>query len=246
MRLFDPDHGKFTKELWDYYQQHLSQLNQQTLVSLQKQQGFFIAIPANDPATFTALQSGSIESLLFDSKLARWLIRQIKPSTLQDLMVIVTFLRSPYFYTHYSAFLILAERKRDGVSNKDLPEAIQAILQPTYGFPIYLEQIAEIIVALTGYPLEYCYSLLQRLKRKSVDFTQDVEEFLAASTQHGAEREVAWGLFALLVEFAPDAGYRSTVENYVKPAYESAYLQTHHPEAYQVAKEELKHAKAKP
>jgi DNA polymerase-3 subunit alpha len=245
LRLLDFDHWRFTKELWDYHQQNLSQINHKALIALQRQ-GLFIAIPKDDPATFTALRIGKIESLLLESKLAHWMMAQLQPNSFNDLMVLVSFLRLPYFYTHYSAFQVLVERKTKQTELSPWPESIQTLLKDTYGFPLYIEQVAEIIMALTGYPLERCYSLLQRLKRKQVDFGQDVEEFLEAVQKHGGGREVAWGLFALCVEFAPDAAYRSSLESYVTPVYESAYLQTHHSEAYQAVKEELKHAKTKP
>jgi DNA polymerase III subunit alpha len=243
MRHLEFDHWKFTRELWDSYQHSLSHLNHQTLIALQ-QQGLFISIPKEDKATLSAIRAGEIDSVLLESKRACWLMAQWQPDSLKELLIVVSFLRLPYFYSHYSTFQTLVERKAQQSDLSHWPEAIRTILKETHGFPLFMEQVAEIIVAITGLPLEECYSLLQRLKRKQVDLDRDLNAFLEAAQLNGQDREIAWQLFALIVEFSPDAAYRSALKNYVIPVYESAYLQTHYAETYQLTKERLKHVSA--
>jgi DNA polymerase III alpha subunit len=193
MRHLEFDHWKFTRELWDSYQHSLSHLNHQTLIALQ-QQGLFISIPKEDAATFAAIRAGEINSLLLESKRARWIMDQWQPDSFTDLLILVSFLRLPYFYTHYSAFQTLVERRVKQSGYCQWPEAVRAILSATYGFPLFMEQVAEIVVTVTGLPLEECYSLLQRLKRKQVDLDQDLKTFLEAAQINEQDREIAWQL----------------------------------------------------
>ena len=188
------------------------------------------AIPWDDEPTWELIRSGKTLSLFqIGSEGLGAACHQFQPASIEDLAITVAVYRPGPM----GNFTELVARKEGRSSIESLHPALDHILQKTYGFPIYQEQVMEIARAFAGYSLGEA-DLLRKAMGKKIREKMAAEKikFLAGSAQLGHSVDEAEHIWSFLVPFADYGFNRAHAICYAYVAYQTAYLKTHFPQKF--------------
>lgn len=202
-------------------------------------------IPENDRETYKMISSGATEGVFqFESGGMKRLIVQAEPTSLEDLIAIISLYRPGpmQFIPMY------VQNRRDPSKVKYRHERLRGILDVTYGCIIYQEQVMQIFRELAGYSLGRADIVRRAMSKKKHDelererqvfihglVNENGEVEIEGCERRGVSKEVAEAVFAEIQDFASYAFNKSHAAAYATVSYQTAYLKRHYPCEYMSA-----------
>jgi len=113
---------------------------------------------------------------------------------------------------------------------RKLHPLVDEVLAPTYGVPVYQEQVMQIAQRLAGYSLGEA-DLLRRAmgKKKAEEMQKQEANFVSGSLRNGVPEEKSRAIFKELEGFASYGFNKSHSVAYALVTYQSAWLKAHYP-----------------
>lgn len=161
----------------------------------------------------------------FSSAFMKQIIKKIRPNTFEDLILINAIGRpGPMQYIDPIAAVKSGLTKPEYI----IPE-IGTILDKTYGYPVYQEQITQ-LMQMAGMTMAEADNIRKYMsKKKEKEFMKYKPRFIEGFVAKGADRTKTEEFWNQLVEFAKYAFNKSHAAAYVDVAYKCAYMMHYHP-----------------
>ena len=183
------------------------------------------SIPLDDPMTFALFQSGDTDGVFhFESFGMQAILRRMAPSRLEDLMILDALTREGCF----DYLLQVIEQKNGGKPIPHTLPAADAILEETYGAPVYQEQVMEIVQKVAGFTPGRSDGLRKALCRNNGPALGGFrEEFIHGGLRNGHPKstlEQLWGTWAHLGKILFNKSHAAA---YALLSYRTAWLKAH-------------------
>lgn len=169
----------------------------------------------------------------FESAGMRKYLRELKPSSFEDLIAMVSLYR-PGPLQYIPEFI----DRKFGRKEVVFPHpSLETILKPTYGIAVYQEQIMQLVQAFAGFSLGEADILRRAIGKKKYDLLMEQRvKFIDAAREQGHPEDLAIYIFDDIIE--PFAGYgfnKSHAACYSMIAYQTAFMKTYYPTETMVA-----------
>lgn len=190
-------------------------------------------IPLDCPKTFELFQRADTVSVFqFESEGMREWLRRLKPTTIDDLIA----MNALYRPGPMDLIPSYVDRKHGRETVQYPHEMLEPILQPTFGIPVYQEQVMEIAQVMGGYTLGAA-DILRRAMGKKKQSEMDTQRsiFTEGATKLGVSEKTANEVFDMMAKFAGYGFNKSHSAAYSIVAYQTAYLKAHYPAAFLAA-----------
>lgn len=168
----------------------------------------------------------------FESAGMKEMLRRFKPSNLNDIILLVAAYRpGPMQYLDKIIKTKHGELEKDYV----IPEMAR-ILDQTYGYPVYQEQVMQIFHEFAGFSLGESDIIRRYMaKKKPEKFVVYEDKFISGLVAHGASPDRAKKFWDELVAFSEYAFNKSHAAVYAYLAYCTAWLKYHYALQYYCA-----------
>lgn len=201
-----------------------------TLARIYKVQGKKIDIenlPSDDEETFKTLQKGNTVGVFqLESEGMQRYLKQLKPNALEDIIAMVALYR-PGPMSLIPEY-IAGKHKKKRVEY--LHPKLKDILESTYGYPIYQEQIMEIAKVMAGFSLSEADVLRKAIGKKIKKLLMaQKEKFIEGCKKNEVREDIANQLWHWFEPFARYSFNKSHSACYAQIAYQTAYLKSHFP-----------------
>ncbi|HEV8551753.1 MAG TPA: DNA polymerase III subunit alpha, partial [Polyangiaceae bacterium] len=187
-------------------------------------------LPLDDQETYTLLSSGSTNGVfqLESSGMQDRILKPLKPDCFEDIVAAVALYRPGPLGTGMIEDFIGSKHGRKAV--RKLHPLVDDVLAPTYGVPVYQEQVMQIAQKLAGYSLGEA-DLLRRAmgKKKAEEMMKQQANFVAGALRNGVPEEKSRAIFAELEGFASYGFNKSHSAAYALITYQTAWLKAHYP-----------------
>jgi DNA polymerase-3 subunit alpha len=190
-------------------------------------------IPLDDEKTFELFQRGDTVAIFqFESTGMREWLRKLKPTGLDDLIA----MNALYRPGPMDLIPNYVDRKHRREPVEYPHPMLEPVLKPTYGIPVYQEQVMQMAQIMGGYSLGRA-DLLRRAmgKKKQSEMDRQRAVFVAGATERGVTEAVADDVFDMMAKFAGYGFTKSHSAAYSLVAYQTAYLKAHFPAAFMAA-----------
>lgn len=163
------------------------------------------------------------------------MMKDFKPTCFEDIILLVAAYRpGPMAFIPE---IIAAKRYQENPENNPKPvksitiqnEKLNAILAPTYGVPIYQEQVMQIFQKIAGYDLAGADNVRRFMSKKKVKKLEaEKPRFIKGCEENGISKEEAEKFFGQLVDFSKYAFNKSHAACYALVSVMTAYLKCYH------------------
>jgi len=191
-------------------------------------------ISYEDAKTFELYQKGeTIGTFQFESPGMRQYLKELKPTTLEDLIAMNALYRPGPM-----EFIPVYIKRKYGLEKVEYPHPrLEEILKDTYGIMVYQEQIMQAAQEIGGFSLGKADLLRRAMGKKKKDVMEQQKAFFieGAQTKNGIAKEKAEEIFDIMQEFANYGFNRSHSAGYAVVAFQTAYLKAHYPAEYMAA-----------
>ena len=191
------------------------------------------ALPLDDPDTYRLFQKGDTVSIFqFESSGMREWMRKLKPTSIDDLIAMNALYR-PGPMDLIPDYI----NRKHGVERVEYPHPmLESILAPTYGIPVYQEQVMQMAQVMGGFTLGGA-DLLRRAmgKKDHAKMAKEKEKFVDGAAQNGVDQKKAEEVFDMMAKFAGYGFNKSHSAAYSIVAYHTAYLKAHYPAEFMAA-----------
>lgn len=186
-------------------------------------------VPVDDKKTYDLLtRAETVGVFQLESPPMMAYLKDLKPETQEDICFLLAAYRPGPM-----AFIPDYIKCKHGERNAEylIPE-LEPVLNTTYGFPIYQEQLLKICMEFGGFTLGEGDVIRNALKKKQLDILQAKEPdftrvFLEKYPQYGAE--IAAELWAQLKPFSDYGFNKAHAASYAVVTYWCAYLKAYYP-----------------
>ncbi|NRF67921.1 DNA polymerase III subunit alpha [Aquincola sp. S2] len=193
----------------------------------------FETIALDDPRVYKLFSEGLTESVFqFESRGMQGMLRDAKPSRLEDLIALNALYR-PGPMDLIPSFVA----RKHGREKVEYPHPLlEDVLAETYGIMVYQEQVMQAAQVLGGYSLGGA-DLLRRAmgKKKPEEMAQHREIFRSGAKDKGIAEQTADEVFDLMEKFAGYGFNKSHAAAYSLLAYHTGWLKVHHPAEFYAA-----------
>ncbi len=186
-------------------------------------------VPLEDRETFTLISSGDTTGVFqLESSGMQQLLRGLKPDCFEDVVAAVALYRPGPLGTGMIDDFIGGKHGRKAI--RKLHPLVDDVLRPTYGVPVYQEQVMQIAQHLAGYSLGGA-DLLRRAmgKKKAEEMAKQQAKFVEGALANGVSEEQAVAIFREVEGFAAYGFNKSHSAAYALVTYQTAYLKAHYP-----------------
>ncbi len=186
-------------------------------------------IPLDDRETYALISSGDTTGVFqLESSGMQQLLRGLKPDCFEDVIAAVALYRPGPLGTGMIDDFIGGKHGRKPI--RKLHDLVDPVLAPTYGVPVYQEQVMQIAQRLAGYTLGGA-DLLRRAmgKKKAEEMAKQQAAFVEGAEKNGVSAEQAIAIFKEVEGFASYGFNKSHSAAYALITYQTAYLKTHYP-----------------
>jgi len=190
-------------------------------------------IPDTDGKTFAMLGEGRSTSVFqFESDGMQGILRQAKPSSVEDLIALNALYR-PGPMDNIPKYV----DSKWGRTPITYPHAsLEKYLKETYGVIVYQEQVMQVAQEIAGYSLGRADLLRRAMSKKKAEvLAQEEKPFVEGALSRGYTAEKAKEIFDILVPFAGYGFNKSHAAAYSVVAYRTAWLKANHPAEYMAA-----------
>ena len=189
----------------------------------------FNTLPIDDKATYQLISSGDTTGVFqLESSGMQQLLRGLKPDCFEDIIAAVALYRPGPLGTGMIDDFIGGKHKRKPI--RKLHPLIDSVLEPTYGVPVYQEQVMQMAQRLAGYTLGGA-DVLRRVmgKKKLEEMNAQRALFVNGAKEKGVSEEQALSIFEEIEGFASYGFNKSHSAAYALITYQTAYLKAHFP-----------------
>ncbi len=188
-----------------------------------------IDLPLNDQATFDLITSGDTTGVFqLESTGMQQLLKQLKPDCFEDIVAVVALYRPGPLGTGMVDDFVATKHGRK--ETRKLDPLIDDILAPTYGVPVYQEQVMQIAQQLSGYTLGGADVLRRAMgKKKASEMEKQKKIFIDGAKERGVAPEKSEAIFNEIEGFASYGFNKSHSAAYALVTYQTAYLKAHYP-----------------
>ena len=165
----------------------------------------------------------------FESPGIKKVLKEFIPEKFSDLVLINAMYRpGPMDYLP-----TVIEHKQNGNYGNDFP-GCEAILEESYGLPVYQEQVIQLSHTLAGYTLAEGEMFRRMLGKKKLEvLIARKKDFIKRAVEKGLVTENrAEEIFEILVPFAGYVFNKSHSVSYTMMAYWEMYMKVHYPKEY--------------
>ena len=191
-----------------------------------EQQGFaFENIPLDDRATYKLFSDGRTEAVFqFESRGMQGMLRDAKPSRLEDLIALNALYR-PGPRDLIPSFVA----RKHGREVVEYPHPlVEPVLAETYGIMVYQEQVMQTAQVLGGYSLGGADMLRRAMgKKKPEEMAEHRVIFRKGAAGKGIDEAKADEVFDLMEKFAGYGFNKSHAAAYSLLAYHTGWLKVH-------------------
>jgi DNA polymerase-3 subunit alpha len=187
------------------------------------------AVPLDDRDTFTLISSGDTTGVFqLESSGMQQLLRGLRPDCFEDIVAAVALYRPGPLGTGMIDDFIGGKHGRKPI--RKLHVLVDEVLKPTYGVPVYQEQVMQIAQHLAGFSLGGA-DLLRRAmgKKKPEEMARQQQIFVEGSVKNGVSSEQALAIFKEVEGFAAYGFNKSHSAAYALVTYQTGYLKAHYP-----------------
>lgn len=190
-------------------------------------------IPIDDKKTYTLFSEGkTIGTFQFESSGMQQYLRQLKPTTFEDLIAMNALYR-PGPMDYIPQFI----KRKHGIEEikYDIP-IMEKYLKDTYGITVYQEQVMLLSRLLAGFTRGMSDALRKAMGKKLKDKLAELKpKFLEGGAKNGYDQQILEKIWADWEKFASYAFNKSHATCYSWVAYQTAYLKAHYPSEYMAA-----------
>ena len=190
-------------------------------------------IPIDDPKTYQLYTEGrTIGTFQFESAGMQKYLRELKPSTFEDLIAMNALYR-PGPMDYIPEFI----KRKHGESPivYDIPE-MEKYLKDTYGVTVYQEQVMLLSRLLANFTRGESDTLRKAMGKKLIDKMNALKaKFLSGGKATGHQEKVLEKFWADWEKFASYAFNKSHATCYSWVAFQTAYLKANYPSEYMAA-----------
>ncbi|QKV53185.1 DNA polymerase III subunit alpha [Comamonas antarctica] len=183
-------------------------------------------IPLDDYPTYKLFSEGKTEAVFqFESRGMQGMLRDAKPSRLEDLIALNALYR-PGPMDLIPSFVA----RKHGREVVEYPHPmVEKVLAETYGIMVYQEQVMQTAQVLGGYSLGGA-DLLRRAmgKKKADEMAKHRELFREGAAKNGLDQQRADEVFDLMEKFAGYGFNKSHAAAYSLLAYHTGWLKVHY------------------
>ncbi len=186
-------------------------------------------LPLDDLPTYQLIQSGETTGVFqLESSGMQNLLRSLKPDCFEDIVAAVALYRPGPLGTGMIDDFIAGKHGKKEI--RKLHPLVDSVLAPTYGVPVYQEQVMQIAQRLAGYSLGGA-DLLRRAmgKKKAEVMAEQQKVFVEGALRLGVEEERSSAIFKEIEGFASYGFNKSHSAAYALITYQTAYLKAHYP-----------------
>ena len=166
-------------------------------------------LPLDDARTFELFQRGDTNAIFqFESDgMRKWLV-QLKPTSLDDLIAMNALYR-PGPMDLIPNYI----RRKHGQEPVRYPhESLESVLKPTYGLPVFQEQVMQMAQVMGGYSLGAADILRRAMgKKKKSEMKAQRKRFVEGAKERGVSEETADEVFDMMDKFA-GYGFNKCIE----------------------------------
>ncbi|MDC0073442.1 DNA polymerase III subunit alpha [Alphaproteobacteria bacterium] len=191
------------------------------------------SIPLNDKKTFEMLKTAdSVGVFQFESAGMRDLLREAKPTRIEDLIALVALYR-PGPMENIPKYIAC---KNGDEKPEFLHETIEPVVSDTYGVIIYQEQVMQIAQVFAGYTLGQA-DILRRAMGKKIKEEMSAQRkiFVDGAISNNVDRSRAEYVFDLVDKFAGYGFNKAHSAGYALIAYQTAWLKANYPVEFYAA-----------
>lgn len=187
------------------------------------------ALPLTDTATYQLITSGETTGVFqLESSGMQQLLRSLKPDCFEDIVAAVALYRPGPLGTGMIDDFIGGKHGRKAI--RKLHDRVDEVLAPTYGVPVYQEQVMQIAQKLAGYSLGGADLLRRAMGKKKADVMAEQQKvFVAGASENGVSEEQSTAIFKEIEGFASYGFNKSHSAAYALVTYQTAYLKAHYP-----------------
>ena len=199
----------------------------------------------NSPEVYELIASGNTDGVFqLESDGMKAFMQEMKPDCFEDIIAGISIYRPGPMNQRHSY-----------IHNKRHPEDIvykhpllEDILNVTYGFMVYQEQVLQIVQNLAGFSLGKADSMRRVISKKKADQMEvqrknfiyglddeDGNVIIDGCIRRGIDEKIAASIFDEMSDFANYAFNKSHAAAYAVVAYRTAYLKTFYPEEFMAA-----------
>lgn len=162
----------------------------------------------------------------FESSGMKQMLKEFKPTKFEDIILLVAAYRpGPMDYIPK----IIAVKNGRAKPNYIIPE-MSTILDETYGYPIYQEQVIEIFNKFAGFSMTTADNIRRLMSKKKEEAFKEYEEpFIDGMVKSGASKKDAEQFWDELLDFAKYAFNKSHAAAYALVSYQTAWLKYYYP-----------------
>lgn len=190
-------------------------------------------LPLDNMAAYKVLSSGETTGIFqLESSGMRQYIKQLKPSTIFDLMAMVALYRpGPMnFIPQY------IERKRDPSKVVYLDPRMEKILDRSFGLIVYQDDVLSIALDIAGYDWGEVDKFRKAIGKKIVsEMASQKEKFFSQIIERGMDPEAVKLLWDQIETFAGYGFNKAHAASYGYVAYMTAYLKANYPAEFMCA-----------
>ena len=186
----------------------------------------FENIPLNDRPTYKLFQDGKTEAVFqFESRGMQGMLRDAKPSRLEDLIALNALYR-PGPMDLIPSFV----NRKHGKEVVEYPHPlVESVLSETYGIMVYQEQVMQTAQVLGGYSLGGADMLRRAMgKKKAEEMAEHRAIFRKGAAEKGISEDKADEVFDLMEKFAGYGFNKSHAAAYSLLAYHTGWLKVHY------------------
>lgn len=202
-------------------------------------------IDYNCPEVYELISSGNTDGVFqLESDGMKGFMQEMKPDCLEDIIAGISIFRPGPMNQRHS--YIHNKRHPEDITYKH--PLLEDILNVTYGFMVYQEQVLQIVRKLAGYSLGKADTMRRviskkkaeqmEIQRKNFIYGQDDENgnvIIEGCIRRGIDEAVASAIFDEMSDFANYAFNKSHAAAYAIVAYRTAYLKTFYPKEFMAA-----------
>ena len=186
-------------------------------------------IALDDAGTYQLISSGDTTGVFqLESSGMQQLLRGLRPDCFEDIVAAVALYRPGPLGTGMIDDFIGGKHGRKAI--RKLHELVDDVLAPTYGVPVYQEQVMQIAQRLSGYSLGGA-DLLRRAmgKKKAEEMARQKQAFIEGAQKNGVDPAQAEAIFQEVEGFASYGFNKSHSAAYALITYQTAFLKRHYP-----------------
>lgn len=186
-------------------------------------------IPLDDARTFRLLARGDTDGIFqFESDGMKQALRQVKPSTFEDIVVTMSLYRPGPMQ-----FIETYAKRKHGMPYQSIHPAIETLMRPTYGVLVYQEQVMRLLRELAGYTYAEADLVRRAIAKKDV-VAIEMEKTRFLERTSADDPEVMTQVFSWIEKFAGYGFNRSHAVAYSLISYRLAYVKAHYERVFHV------------